>query len=395
VIFCFRTITYSFAQPNANFTASIAEGCSPLLVQFTDLSTGSPTSWLWDFGNGQSLTAKNPLITYSSPGTYSVSLIVKNASGTDDTVKTNYIVVDTVPQAQFISTSSAGCIPFVDTFTDQSIAGAGAITSWLWNFGDGFTSTANNATHTYTAGGTYTVTLTVQNSKGCRNTLVVDTFIHTGTKPTAAFTYPVLYTCASDPVEFKDKSTGTITSWLWTFGDGDSSIKKNPLHYFQDTGYLKIILRVINNGCIDSFETKNLYVKSPIAKLHSIISCDSPYVRKFVAKYLGPKSFHWDFGDGTTSTDKYPMHTYADTGQYVLKLFSFGTECNYVDSGIVTIVDEHPSFTYSSNRSSLCKYDTVKFVAANYNPANLASFAWDFGDGDSTAGSISNTSSHA
>ena len=380
-----------FAQVNANFTASVTGGCSPLNVQFTDLSTGGATSWLWDFGNGQTSTAQNPLVTYTTPGVYTVTLTAKNAINWDVEQKLNYIAVDTV-RAQFLSTI-AGCIPLIDTFTDQSVGGSGTIVSWLWDFGDGSTSTVQNPIHTYNNQGTYTVSLTVKNSKGCGNTLLVDSLIHTGTKPTANFTYPVLYTCASDPVKFFDRSTGTVTSWLWTFGDGDSSTKQNPLHYFDDTGYMKIILRAINNGCVDSFQTTNLYVKPPYVRLRSIINCDSPYARTFVAKYLGPVSYYWDFGDGSpTSIDKSPYHIYPDTGQYPLKLVSFGKECNYTDSGLVVIIDEQPKINYNS---LLCRNDTIKLSASGYNPVNLISFAWYYGDGDSSGtSSLFNTTSH-
>jgi gliding motility-associated-like protein len=389
---CVSTII--IAQPSANFSASVTEGCSPFKVQFTDLSTGAPSSWLWNFGNGQTSTAQNPLITYTSPGIYSVSLTVKNAGGSDVEQKLNYIIVDTVPQALFIS-KIAGCIPLVDTFTDQSIAGSGTITSWTWNFGDGATSTAQNPVHTYATQGTYTVSLTVQNSKGCRDTLTADTLIHTGAKPTAAFTYPVLYTCASDPVRFNNNSKGTVTSWLWTFGDGDSSTRQNPLHYFQDTGYLKIILRAINNGCVDSFQTKNLYVKPPIVKFGITHSCDNPYTITFRAKNLGATSLSWDFGDGSPRIvdNAEPVHTFPDTGYYKVILYATGPECNYADSAFVPVIHEQPTIT--SNKSSMCRYDTAKFIAANYNPSNLVSFSWNYGDGASTIDTTINTSAHA
>jgi gliding motility-associated-like protein len=393
LIFFLCLSTVAFAQLSANFSASVTEGCSPLKVQFTDLSTGTPTSWLWDFGNGQTSTLKNPLVTYSAAGVYSVSLTVKNATGSGNTVKSNYIVVDTLPQAQFIS-KITGCIPLIDTFTDQSIAGSGILTSWFWNFGDGGTSTAQNPIHTYSTGGTYTVSLMVQNSKGCRDTLVVDTLVHTGSKPTAAFAYPVLYTCASDPVKFFNKSTGTVTSWLWTFGDGDSSTKQSPAHYFQDTGYLKIILRAINNGCVDSFETKNLYVKPPIVKYGVTHSCIDPYTITFRGKFLGATSFYWDFGDGSpTSKDVAPVHTFPDTGSFKVILYATGPECNYADSGFVPIVHEQP--VISTNKPSMCRNDSANFVATNYNPFNLVSFAWNFGDGTSTNGSTKNSASHS
>src|SRR5262249_53252767 len=103
----------------------------------------------------------------------------------------------------------------------------------------------------------------------------------------------------------------------------------------------------------------------------------------------------WNFGDGTTSTDKYPQHTYANKGTYLAKLSASGTECSYTDSITVQVIDEHPSFTYKSNHASVCKLDTAHFVAINYDTALIKIFKWDYGDGDTSTGfSTSNTTYH-
>ena len=78
------------AQLNANFTATIQQGCSPLVVQFNDVSTGSPTQWLWDFGNGNTSTKQNPQAVYIDAKNYTITLTVKNASGENTTVKKRF-----------------------------------------------------------------------------------------------------------------------------------------------------------------------------------------------------------------------------------------------------------------------------------------------------------------
>src|ERR1041385_3014128 len=87
--------------PVANFTVTSTSGCSPLKVTFSDQSTGNPTSWSWDFGNGQMSTKQNPTVSYSQPGVYTVTLVVKNDDGIDDEVKTDYIAVFQSPKATF------------------------------------------------------------------------------------------------------------------------------------------------------------------------------------------------------------------------------------------------------------------------------------------------------
>ncbi len=147
----------SSSAPTAAFTATPTAGLAPLTVQFTDTSTGSPTSWLWNFGDGNTSTDQNPQHTYAAPGTYSVTLTATNEYGSDYELKTDYITVYGPVSAQFTATPTGGTAPLTVQFTDLSTGGP---TSWSWTFGDGNTSTAQNPQHTYTTAGTHTVTLT-------------------------------------------------------------------------------------------------------------------------------------------------------------------------------------------------------------------------------------------
>jgi PKD repeat protein len=152
--------------PVAGFTASPITGVRPLLVNFTDESTGNITSWSWDFGDGLGTsTVQNTTYTYTNAGTYTVSLTVTGPYGTDAETKTDYIVVgDTAPVANFTADPVSGTYPLEVDFTDQSIEN---ITSWSWDFGDGLgTSTVQNPTYIYNNAGTYTVSLTVISSGG-------------------------------------------------------------------------------------------------------------------------------------------------------------------------------------------------------------------------------------
>jgi PKD repeat protein len=152
--------------PAADFMATPRSGAAPLAVSFTDASTNGPTSWSWDFGDGTTSTARNPTHTYTTPGSYDVTLTASNAGGSSaPTTKTGYVVVDAppAPAADFMATPRSGAAPLAVSFTDGSTNGP---TSWSWDFGDGTTSTARNPTHTYTTPGSYDVTLTASNAGG-------------------------------------------------------------------------------------------------------------------------------------------------------------------------------------------------------------------------------------
>jgi PKD repeat protein len=166
VIFYAGVTSPVFGQiPVADFSANKTSGCAPLTVNFTDQSSGNPTSWNWDLGNGQLTTVKNPIVTYSQPGIYTVKLVVRNANGIDQKEKIDYITVFSSPSASFSANLTTACKPANIQFTDQSTAPGGAtITQWQWNFGDGGTSNLQNPTHIYNANGFYTVSLTITSS---------------------------------------------------------------------------------------------------------------------------------------------------------------------------------------------------------------------------------------
>ena len=167
----------SFAQ-SANFTAATTSGCSPLVVNFQDMSTGSPSSWFWDFGNGGTSTLKNPSATYFVPGTYTVKLTITTASGSNTLTRTNYITIYGKPSINFIVNDSTACFPHPAQFTDLSVASANTTnTSWLWDFGDGSQSSAQNPLHTYDQTGNYTVNLKVTNDKGCYSVITKQSYI--------------------------------------------------------------------------------------------------------------------------------------------------------------------------------------------------------------------------
>lgn len=148
------------APPVADFTSDETSGADSLTVQFTDISTNTPNSWLWNFGDGGTSTSQNPTHTFTNTGWHTVSLIATNDLGNDTETKSNYIFVG---KSNFTATPLSGypnlTVQFTDTTTFMDPSSA-TIKTWLWNFGDGTTSTSQNPTHTYTTAGKYTVILT-------------------------------------------------------------------------------------------------------------------------------------------------------------------------------------------------------------------------------------------
>src|SRR4051812_4521999 len=136
--------TAVFGQLRAGVSATPTSGCPPVTVSFKDSSTGNPTSWKWDLGNGTISYFQNPVTTYLNSGTYTVKLVVRNDNGVDSVTKTKYIVVNVVPEAKFGSSHTGGCFPLAVQFKDSSVAGSGTVTKWQWDFGDGTLSSVQN-----------------------------------------------------------------------------------------------------------------------------------------------------------------------------------------------------------------------------------------------------------
>jgi PKD repeat protein len=142
---------------NNPFVASFKSNINGLSVSFTDTSTGTPTKWHWDFGNGQMSNEQNPEYTYPSypsSGSYKVILNVEDSNGNVKSAS-DFIDLKNPIQASFTTSITGLSVKFADTST-------GTPTKWYWSFGDGDKSNEQNPIHTYSSSGTYTVSLGVK-----------------------------------------------------------------------------------------------------------------------------------------------------------------------------------------------------------------------------------------
>lgn len=242
--------------PSASFTVSPSSGTAPLTTTITDTSTGSPVTWAWDFGDGSTANTQGPFShVYTNPGTYTIRLLVGNASGSTFTTRTVTVgsAAPSAPVAVIAANPTSGAAPLAVTFADAS---TGSPTSWLWNFGDGTTSTQQNpGVHTFTNIGSITVTLTVTNAGGSSSaTKVIQTTQACGA-PTASFTVtPGSGAKKVTAFDVTDTSTGMATAgcnaqWSWDFGDGEgSTLQDPPNHVYKLRGTYTIQLTVSNKA---------------------------------------------------------------------------------------------------------------------------------------------------
>lgn len=368
-------------EPVADFCAFPREGCDSLLVSFTDLSTGYIDTWNWDFGDPASgadnySNDENPTHLYRSTGKYTITLTVIGPGGTDTAIKEHFIIVKTVPIADFEFSLHDGCQSTTVSFTDRSI---GADT-WYWTFGDGNYSSDQNPTHTYASAGTYTVTLKAYNECG-RDLKERKVIISVGADPVADFSSDARSGCEGSVISFVDRST-YATSWSWDFGDGATSIEQNPTHNYSTAGKYTVTLTVVNE-CGEDTAVKNEYItilSRPVADFTSETTetCTGGLVQ-FTDLSLYAVAWWWDFGDGAGSIEQNPAHSYSMPGKYTVTLKAYN-ECGRdmrVRELYITVYPS-PEADFTSDITEGCAETTVNFTDRS---RYADSWKWDFGDG--------------
>ncbi len=323
------TVTYLILKgPIANAGPDL-NVCKNALIPLNGLITGVTTTGMWSStGTGTfnpNNTTLNGIYAPSSGDTASVSIQLiltstnnKGCVPSRDTLKVNFL---NAPRASF--TYSTACANQPVSFNNTSTPAA-SITSYTWNFGDGGTSSATNPTNTYTVGGTYTVNLIAVNVAGCPDTakVAVPVFI----APVADFTYSNV--CVGAVGVFKDLTTvssGTVTSWAWTFGDGGTSSIQNPYYTYSVAGTYSVNLTVLSsNGCPGTI-TKPIIV-NPKPKADFSISANPIFADESVtftdlSTPTGSIStWNWNYGDGNGSTSQNPSYIYDDKGNFIVQL---------------------------------------------------------------------------
>ena len=362
------------APPVANFTADVFSGLPPLTVNFTDLSTGNPTGWIWIFGDGGNAMIQNPSHTYTVPGLYDVSLLATDACGNNAVSKPGFIQVLAPPVvADFSATPTTGDAPLVVTFTDLS---TGGVDAWNWDFGDGQMSNEQNPVHTYDAGGIYTVTLDA-NSPYAGDQMIKEMYItvnDTIPPPVADFSATPTEGCAPLSVSFTDASTGAVSSWSWDFGDGNTSTDQNPSHAYATADTFTVTLTVGGPGGADQMvKSDYVLVHEPVDADFSVsyVDAGAPVTVDFTDLSTGdPDTWLWDFGDAAVDSVQNPSHDYAP-GTYDVTLTA-GNSCSsdsVTKTGIVVVIG------YADAGGTPTSFALFQNYPNPFNPATTIKFA--------------------
>lgn len=317
--------------PELDFTFDVENGCAPLQVNFTNTSRNAdPDSYIWDFGDGSSISREaNPSHVYTEPGLYTVTLQASNALGVAETVRKEAIIeVYPSPEAAFAFEAANQYFPEEEIGFINLSKGASA---YQWNLGDSTTSTDDEPTHTYNISEVYPVSLVVTNDFGCTDSLVRRVDIQP-LLPEVDFTFDPGEGCRPLTVNFTNQTKYAVPDgYRWSFGKGEgTSTEPNPSYTYYDPGVYSVVLEATNRNGV-SQQVKKEFIIEVYDQPQAIFNLRPETV------YLGEPlftsnrsieaiSYNWDFGDGATSTEFEPEHTYESTGTYDIQLIARNTQ---------------------------------------------------------------------
>lgn len=401
-----------------------------LNIHFFDYSFGDIESWSWDFGDGTTNDEQNPVHIYADAGEFEVSLNVTTVTGCTSTYsETVFIWLPPECEAHFTYQAN-----YPDNFLEISFQdnSQGAVDSWFWDFGMNETSTEQHPVHTFPEEGTYPVSLTIT-AGDCSSTItffieVYDVCICTqdydpvcvATPNGGVITYPNpcfamcdgftsddFVDCGNNvpcqahfnfnpdaddelTIHFTDDSYGDVVNWSWEFGDGTGSNEQNPSHTFAAEGHYPVSLTITTaDNCTDVISIEIPvggvwnYPEDCQAMFWFALDENNPLTVHFEDLSIGEdiSAWTWDFGDGSSSTEQNPVHTYAMEGIYLVNLTIVSGNCT---STIDMLVWASEEVIYNEDCQALFlpAINGLEVSFFDLSIGDVVDWQWDFGDGN-------------
>lgn len=392
--------------PNAKFGIS-APLCVGSNVTFSDSSiaiNGTLVKWYWDFGNGRKDTVSNSgsrTVQYSTAGSFNVSLVVETNTGCKSVAFTKTITISPFPVASFVLPGGiclpAGTASFVNTSTVSD--GTQAQLGYVWNFGDGKTSTSKDPVHAYTGAGPFTIKLVATSLAGCvKDTSQVLSTVYL--QPKANFNLPAEL-CLRDTAKFTDASTASgqlISKYFWDFGDNTSDTLINPSKRYNNAASYTVKHWIRSDkGCFSDTVSKVIVVNPlPTAAFNnSAIACeknDIVFTDVSQANAGSLNRWQWNLGDGTTrdvTNGSAFNHSYATAGNKEVTLIVTSTKGCIADTLLKTLVVNvlpKPGF----DLPEVCLNDAFALftntTSISDGTIGQTTYLWNFGDPNANAG---------
>jgi PKD repeat protein len=386
--------------PIPGFIANPLTSCDlTQLVTFTDTSKQNGTTpiieWKWNFGDGTPVFTTDSDTafkhTYNNTSYFNfrtVTLTVIDAIGCEGVATRVNHIKGYRPKADFFSYDTLQCGKFsVFLYNFSSAYNA----SFIWDYGDGNTSTSYYGSHNYTANGQYPIKLVVTDENGCKDSLTKAAYIKL-INPIANFIVGDTTQCAPAAITFLDSSQYANT-YEWDFGDGGTgSTDKNPApHIYALPGFYKVTLKIKGpntSGCTDII-SKTIRIRGPIANLQGVTGNGCKPLT-FNATVAGSfiKTYAWDFGDGTpvnaSIKDSIISHVYLNAGKYLPNVVLLSPEgCPYTIKLKDSLIVDSAKAIFTPLKNTFCGNGSVTFSNLSKVPSfsSITSYSWNFGDG--------------
>ncbi|HVI46625.1 MAG TPA: PKD domain-containing protein [Chitinophaga sp.] len=372
-----------YNKPTVAFTANPASGCIPLNVSFTDKSTpgdGTIQDITWDFADGGGTTGPTPTHQFTQAGTYNVVSIVTNSFGCKSNSEPFPVKVTEPPLPSFTADRTQSCtVPLAVRFFNTTVNNTIDPVTYKWDYGDGTSGTDD--THTYTAVGKYTVTLTTMIGNCSRPLVKKDFVVIQPLQPS----FTATNACSGQATILKNTTTPVPDVATWIFPDGSTVNTLDANKVFPLPGDYNVTLRVSLGGC--SNEIQQTFHINPSPQINPVADplsgCKIPFTVNFKAQSQNADKWIWNFGDGTpTSSDENPVHTYTAEGTYVPALVA--SNANGCMTGITLpapVIIKKPVLEISPSAIEGCIPLTVDFDSKLNVTDPIVSYQWDFGDG--------------
>ena len=377
---------YIRPQPVASFTSDEVDGCEPLAANFENTTTNAD-SYIWDFGNGITDDGETASYAFSTSGevtNFQVTLTAMDDLGCSD-VATHTVTV--YPAADFALdlTSAPTCAP-----VELTLPSFEGLYNFDWNFGDGTTSTENGPTHVWEnetdAAVASIITLEAETEFGCGGMAVA--LLQVKPSPTADFSTDIDSGCEPLAVNFMSESN-LADSFSWDFGNGQTAATENATEQFTTNGEnteFDITFTVTHAlGCTDTATKAVTVFPAAVVDLNfGIDSVCSPLTLTMPA-FDGVENITWDFGDGNTSNEATPSHTWENnTGELMAATVTFSAQTENGCTGTTStevFIKPQPVAEFSTDFDNGCEPLVSQF---GNNSSNADAFDWNFGNGDAS-----------
>lgn len=378
---------FFFSPLQAQITASVKQGCGPLTVNFKDL-TKSAASWSWDLGNGNTSKLPRPSAIYTSPGKYTISLMVVDSSGNiHNYTENNYIWVYTPPTVDFKVSKRKFCLGDTVSFYENCKAGDAAIASYSWDAGEGVLFSDKNPVVTYQYSGFKNIVLVATDKNGCSESKKLSSHIQVWALPDASFTADTAISCRKPvKVTFVPTTITGISSYKWDLGNGQTSTAQNPSATYTKYGKYKVQLTLKDlNGCSNTLLQTAVSVDSVVLGFSASqdVVCDFKTEVNFLNLSNVSASVYnwqWDLADGTKENTLNCKHIYKALGSYNIQLKLTGPNCQFTKkTGLVIKVNQKPKIDFVIHDTGACSIPyNIGFSGSSSIPLT---YKWDFGDG--------------